>query len=98
MMGFVFYKDRTIIRAKIFLKTRRYYLKASKYLKENRIIPIHLDRQCISAFGWYKHTDSHKVREKLNIDGIFEICKKIVSNYDKERSKNYGKNIQPETI
>lgn len=98
MMGFVFYKDRTTIRTKIFLKTRRYYLKANKCLKENRPIPIYLARQCISAFGWYKHTDSHKVREKLNIDGIFEICKKIVSNYDKERSKNYGKNIQSEAV
>lgn len=90
MMGFVFRKDKTTIRDKIFIKTRRHFLKAHKYLKNNQPIPLVLARKCISAYGWYKHTDSYKIREKLHIDETLKECKKVVSKYDRERSKTNG--------
>ncbi len=81
MMGFVFRKDRTIIRAKIFLKTRRYFLKARKLLKQGLSIPEKLAYQCVSGYGWYKNTNSYKIRIKLGIDEIHEVCKKMISYY-----------------
>lgn len=83
MMGFVFRKTRTTIRAKIFLKTRRYFLKARKLLKQGKTIPEHLAYQCVSGYGWYKNTDSYKIRNKLEIDRIHAICKRTISYYTK---------------
>ena len=82
-MGFGFRKTRTIIRAKIFLKTRRYFLKAKKLLKQGKPIPERLAYQCISGYGWYKNTDSYMIRKKLRIDEIHTICKKMISYYSK---------------
>lgn len=83
MMGFVFRKDRTTIRAKIFLKTRRYFLQAKKLLKQGLAIPRLLAHRCVSGYGWYKHTDSYTIRTKLDIDKIHSICNRMISYYTK---------------
>ena len=83
MMGFVFRKDRTTIRTKIFLKTRRYFLKAKKLLKRGLSIPLKLAYQCVSGYGWYKNTNSWRIRQKLRIDEIVDKCKKIISYHAK---------------
>lgn len=87
MMGFVFRKDRTTIRTKIFIKTRRYFLKAKKLLKQGYIMPRYLAYQCISGYGWYKNTNSYRIRSKLEMDEIHNMCKQVISYYTKlERS------------
>lgn len=86
MMGFVFRKFKTTIREKIFIKTRKKFLKFKKLSKSNKTIPIKLAYQIISAFGWYKHTDSFMIRVKLNIDKILKISKRIVSLFSREVS------------
>ncbi len=83
MMGFVFKTKYTTIRAKIFLKVRRYFMKVKKYLKYNCMIPERLAFQCVSGYGWFKNTNSQKVRNKLNIDYIDYKCKKAISFYAK---------------
>ena len=83
MMGFVFRKDRTTIRAKIFIKTRRYFLKVKKLLKRGLSIPLKLVYQCVSGYGWYKNTNSWRIRQKLGIDEIVDKCKKIISYHAK---------------
>lgn len=85
MMGFVFRKNRTTIRTRIFLKTRKKYLKVAKHLENNNKIPIQLAYSCISAYGWYKHTDSFQVIEKYNINYLHKKCKETISNNNKER-------------
>ena len=87
MMGFVFRKDRTTIREKIFLKTRQKYLKAQKILSKGQSLSEKLAHQCISAYGWYKNTCSYKIRKRLNIDKIHEICKETVSYYTKLKGR-----------
>lgn len=94
MMGFVFRKDRTTIRAKIFLKNRRYFLEAKKLIDRGLPIPEHLAHQCISAYGWYKNTDSYMIRKRLEIDEIQEECKKVISHYAK--LKNEQKKLRVE--
>lgn len=93
MMGFVFRKTKTTIRAKIFLKTRRYFLKARKLLKQGKPIPEHLAYQCVSGYGWYKNTDSFKIRNKLEIDRIHAICKRMVSYYAKLKRGDIGESL-----
>jgi RNA-directed DNA polymerase len=81
MMGFVFSKAKTIIRAKIFLKARRYFLEARKCLKQGITIPKRLAYQCVSGYGWFKNTDSFKVRQKFGMDEIHKICRKTIGYY-----------------
>lgn len=88
MMGFVFRRDRTTIRARIFLKTRRYFYKARKRLKLGLGIPIKLAYQIVSAYGWYKNTDSYKARMKLKINYIVNLCKVTISKYMKGELRN----------
>ena len=93
MMGFVFRKTRTIIRAQIFLKTRRCFLKARKLLKQGKPVTEHLAYQCVSGYGWYKNTDSYKIRNKLEIDKIHAICKRTISYYTKLKRGGIGESI-----
>lgn len=88
MMGFVFRKDRTTIRAKIFLKTRRKYLKAQKTINKGLYISEKLAHQCISAYGWYKNTCSYRIRDKLSIDEIHKICRQTISYHNKLKRRN----------
>lgn len=83
MMGFVFRKDRTTIRAKIFLKTRRNFIMAGRLIEDGRPISPLLAYRCVSAYGWYKNTDSYMVRQKLDIDLIHRRCRKVISNHMK---------------
>ena len=71
------------IRAKIFIKARRYFLKANKLLKQKLHISLKLARQCVSGFGWFKNTNSYKIRAKLRIDEIHKICNEIISCHAK---------------
>ena len=93
MMGFVFYPDRTIIRAKIFLKARRTFKKAEKYIKNKHPIPAKLAYQCVSAYGWFKNTDSRHIRDKLNIDMIVTKSKRTISCYTKKKGANKNATI-----
>ena len=79
MMGFVFRRGRTTIRERIFLKTRRNYHKAQKHLDQNGYIPLGLAYSCISAYGWYKNTDSYQVMEKNNINALHDICRQTIA-------------------
>jgi len=81
MMGFVFRKNSTTIRTKIFLKTRRVFVKFWK-----RKININIARKIISAYSWYKHTNSWFIRRKLKIVEAVNICKNYISQYQKEEN------------
>ena len=83
-MGFKFYRDKTTIRRKTFLKSMRKFRKISKL----KVIDIHSARQALCYRGYYKHTNSYKVfQEKVKPLVNFGKCKKIVSDYDKRKGK-----------
>lgn len=84
MMGFVFRKSTTTIRAKIFIKTRRQFLRANKKLKRDEPIGISQARRVVSAYGWYKHTNTYMIRNKLKIDELVDACKKIIGQETKK--------------
>lgn len=87
-MGFKFYRDKTTIRWKTFIKSMRKFKKVSRL----KIIDIHSARQVLCYAGQYKHTNSYRVfQEKVKPLVNIGQCKKIVSSYDKRRSKNVVK-------
>ena len=84
MMGFVFRKSKTTIRAKIFIKTRRQFLRAKKKMKKGLPIDVSHARRVVSAYGWYKHTNTYTVRAKLKVDDLVKECKRIIGRQARE--------------
>lgn len=84
-MGFVFRRDRTILRKSIMLRASR---KAKRISKKSRIT-VYDARQMLAYLGWIKNTDSYGFYSK-HISPYVNIgqLKKIVSRYDKKHSKN----------
>lgn len=83
-MGFKFYRDKTTIRKKTYLKSMRKFRKVSKL----KVIDVHSARQVLCYRGHYKHTNSYRVfQEKVKPLVNFGQCKKIVSEYDKRKGK-----------
>lgn len=81
-MGFRFYRDKTTIRWKTFIKAMRKFRKVSKL----KVIDIHSARQVLCYRGHFKHTNSYRVyQEKVKPLVNMGKCKKIVSYYDKRK-------------
>lgn len=76
-MGFKFYRDKTTIRSKIFIRARR---KAKQIRKTGRCTWRDTS-QIMSYMGWFSHTDSHKAFEKyiapnINLNSLKSIARK----------------------
>ncbi len=85
MMGYVLYRSGKItIRSRIFIRGRRMILRYHK----QRTLTIDQARRLVSYKGFFKHSNSHGVCQRLKADAAFEFAAEVVSRYDKE--KNYG--------
>ena len=83
-MGFKFYRDKVIIRRKLFFKMMRKFKAVSKL----KTIDIHSARQVACYMGYIKHTNSYilfneKIKQLVNVG----VCKKIISEHDKRKGK-----------
>lgn len=78
-LGFRFYRNKTIIRKSIMLKSTRKALKMGKKEKPT-IFDI---RQMLSYLGWFKYTDSYNSYTKW-IKPFIDVkkCKRRISNHD----------------
>ena len=94
MMGFKIYRDHTEVRRSIFLRGRRAFVKAGKYVEKGKAIPLDLTYRCIAYYGWFKHSDSEYFREKYNVDKIFEKAKRRVSRESKIYRKTEPCNLE----
>ena len=94
MMGFKIYRDHTEVRRSIFLRGRRAFVKAGKYVEKGKAIPLDLAYRCIAYYGWFKHSDSEYFREKYNVDKIFEKAKRRVSRESKIYRKAGSCNLE----
>lgn len=87
MMGFKIYRDHTEIRRNIFLRARRAFCKANKYIKRKRQMPVELAYKCVAYYGWFKNSDSNYFIKKYGIEQLMKYAKRRVSI----ESKIYGK-------
>lgn len=83
-MGFRFFRDRTILRRSIMLKSTR---KARRIAKKDK--PTIYDiRQMMSYLGWLNCTDTYKMYEdRIKPYISFQKFKRRVSAYDKRKTK-----------
>ena len=90
-MGFKFYRDKTTIRKSIFLRACR----LARRLNKKSNITWRDASQILSYYGWFKQTDTCEAFEKYISSQInLNICKTIMSKYDKKQRRKNGNNLQ----
>lgn len=88
MMGYVVYRDHTVIRSGTFLRARRAYAKAWRFMHAGLDIPLNTARKCVSYYGWFKNSDSKYVMHKYHIEELHNRSKEVISKH--ARSSIYG--------
>lgn len=88
-MGFLFFRDRTVIRKSIMIRATRTARRLKKAKDKGRRYYIKMARGMVSRMGWFKYTASREcylkhIKPYVNIGKL----KKIVSKLDKEANKN----------
>lgn len=91
VMGFVFYRDRIIMRKRIMLRATRTARRVADAKSTGRKIPIKQARRVISLLGWFKHTDSYDcylkhIKPFLSVKRIksqISIYSKVRCNHDR---------------
>lgn len=80
MMGYVIHGDGHVtIRARIFLRTRRAFLRASR-----RTMTVDFARRLMAYYGYFVHTDSHDVKNRLNVSKIRRMARRLIRNHDRK--------------
>jgi len=83
-MGFKFYRDKTTIRAKIFLRA----IRKARRMKQKERITWYDACQLISYMGWFKCTNTYKAFKKYIEPCIsIKLCKKMIRNHFKKRKE-----------
>ena len=87
-MGFKFYRDKTTIRGKIFVRALR---KARKIKAKTN--PTWYDAsQILSYTGWFKHTDTYSAFQKYIVKNVnIEQMKDLIRHKDKKGGKYANK-------
>ena len=87
-MGFLFFRNRALMRKKIMLSTTRTASRLCRAKENGRRYYSRMIRGFISRLGWFNHTDSYNCYLKY-IKPFVSVrkLKQIISKLDKERSK-----------
>lgn len=100
-MGFVFYRDRTILREAIMLNASRLARRIAKQEKPT----IYSLKRMMAYKGYIEHTDTYGMYlEHIKPFVTFQYCQRRISKYDKRRNnqmKNWTKTrstVKPESI
>lgn len=86
MMGYVIHNDGHVtIRAKIFLRARRAFLKAAR-----RTMNIGFARRLMAYYGYFVYTATRTLQEKLNVIKIKRKACKVIREFDRKEKPLYG--------
>lgn len=96
-MGFVFYRDKTVIRKGILLNATRTARRLWKSKQEGNRYHEGTVRAMLSRMGWFSHTDSYDcyLREVKPYVDIGKL-KRIVSKLDKKKNREERQNERME--
>ena len=79
MMGYRIYRSHTVIRRKIFIKTRRNYTKIRRFARRKHPAPLWLAQRCVSYYGWIKNSNLIKFSDKIKLKEMFRAAKRRIS-------------------
>lgn len=90
-MGFVFYRDRIVMRKRTMIKAARIARKIADAKSNGRKTPIKNARAVVSLLGWFKHTNSYDcylnhIKPFLSVKRIksqISIYSKVRCNHDR---------------
>ena len=86
MMGYVIHSDGHVtIRARIFLRTRRAYLRATR-----RTMTVEFARRLMAYNGYFVHTASHDIRENLDVKRLRRIARRTIRKHDRKENMIHG--------
>lgn len=93
MMGFVVDIQATTIRARIFVRARRAFIRAWRRMQAG--LPIYLGnaRRIVSYRGYFKHTDSIKIAKKLHVKQVHRAARRTISIIAKKGERNGNENV-----
>lgn len=77
MCGYVVRRDRVTVRKRLFIRGSRAFRRFDR-----RRTP-RMARRCCSYWGWIKHSDSERFRQRRGIDREQAIARRIVSQSDR---------------
>lgn len=80
MMGFVVYRNKTILRDKIYKNIFRLFL---RLVHRKRCLSLRIARKVISYNGWLDHSDLYVFKERFHVEKFTNKAKKVVQFYDK---------------
>lgn len=76
MMGYKIYRTHTETRKRIFLKSRKYFI---KYKDRRNVMTINDARSITSYFGYIKHTDSFNFCRKYKVYRTLKYAREVCS-------------------
>ena len=82
MVGYVFWRDHVSIRAVIFIRARRSFLRAQR----TSIITYRMAARCLAYFGYFKWSNSRNFMKKNHIYRLIENCKDRVAIFQYEKN------------
>lgn len=87
-MGFKFYRDKTTIRGKIFVRA----LRKARRIKEKPNPTWYDASQILSYTGWFKHTDTYNAFQNYIVKNVnLETMKNLIRHKDKKGEKYANK-------
>jgi RNA-directed DNA polymerase len=81
-LGFRYYKNKTTLRRRNYLRIKRRYSKINKKLHLN----IYDARAVVSYWGWIKSSDSYMLYNKIKGKTTIKSAKSVISKYNKRRN------------
>lgn len=82
MVGFVFHKGWTTVRASIFIRARR----AFKWANRALVIKPHMAARCIAYWGYFKATATKFFVKNEKVRELITACKDVISIRQQERN------------
>lgn len=84
-MGFKFYRDKTTIRGKIFVRA----LRKARRIKAKSNPTWYDANQILSYTGWFKRTDTFNAYQKYILHNVnIELCKNLIRHKDNKGGKH----------
>jgi RNA-directed DNA polymerase len=84
MMGYVIRRDRTTIRARIFLRARRQFMRAWRWVSAGGYITIETARRLVSYRGYFRHSNSTRAEATLHIVEVSRVARAVISRATKK--------------
>ena len=81
MAGFKIYRGHVAIRRRVFLRTRRQFLRAWRDFNTRGTFSIQRAKKLISYYGYVKQTNSQDFIEKYHVNEIMTVAKRIVLSH-----------------